>query len=165
MNNIVYGNGDITIAFTSEVINFLLHHRQKNIFASEAGGQLFARFDEGTTTIVAATGPTRLDKRFRYGFIPSRFLQRQEIQTMHASGKHFVGDWHTHPQPRPVPSSEDVASMIDCFRKSRHELMAFVMVIVGTAELPDGLYVALVGKEGVTRLDVLSHTNMVQVST
>lgn len=155
MNNIVYGNGDLTITFSGEVINLMLSHRQKSIFSTEAGGQLFATFDVGTTSIVAATGPSRLDKRSRYGFIPSRTLQRQEIRAMHAAGRHFVGDWHTHPQPRPTPSSDDVTNMIDCFRKSRHELTAFVMVIVGTAEPPDGLFVGLIREDGVTRLSIL----------
>jgi hypothetical protein len=65
-----------------------------------------------------------------------------------------VGDWHTHPQSVPSPSSADISSMVECFSKSRHELKAFLMVIVGTADLPEGLYVCLVDGNGVARLEL-----------
>lgn len=33
--------------------------------------------------------------------------------------------------------------MEDCFQKSRHQLKAFVMVIVGRAAFPEGLWVSI----------------------
>ena len=55
----------------------------------------------------------------------------------------YLGDWHTHPEREPSPSSWDLESMEDCFKKSRHQLKAFVMVIVGRAAFPEGLWVSL----------------------
>lgn len=137
-----------------DAVAAMLRHRQLRAKDPEAGGQLFARFEGNNTVIVEATGPKPRDRRARCLFIPNRWLQRQEIQTLHRSGKHFVGDWHTHPEAVPSPSGEDVAAMIDCFRKSRHELHAFIMVIVGTSESPEGLYVGLVDGSGVRQLKV-----------
>jgi integrative and conjugative element protein (TIGR02256 family) len=130
----------------------MVRRRQMNEKDNEAGGQLFAKFEENHTVIVEATEPKPLDKRARYLFIPNRWLQRQEIKTLYNQGKHFVGDWHTHPQPVPSPSADDINGMVDCFRKSRHDLKAFLMVIVGTADPPEGLFVCLVDGNGITRL-------------
>ena len=62
---------------------------------------------------------------------------------MHADGLHYVGDWHTHPDPVPLPSMTDLHSISECLIRSRHELNAFVMVIVGTAPLPEALHVSV----------------------
>ena len=144
--------GGPSVVFTDEAIGSMVRHRQKSIKDKEAGGQLFAKFEGHDAIITEATEPKCLDKRSRYGFIPSKWLQRQEIISKHRLGKHFVGDWHTHPVPVPSPSGDDKESMIDCFCKSHHELKAFLMVIVGTAEPPDNLYVCLVDSNGISRL-------------
>ena len=62
---------------------------------------------------------------------------------MHAKGFHYVGDWHTHPDPFPVPSDRDLDSISECMKRSRHDLSAFIMIIVGTAELPKALHVSV----------------------
>ncbi|WP_074669435.1 Mov34/MPN/PAD-1 family protein [Geoalkalibacter ferrihydriticus] len=144
--------GGPLVILNNEVVASLVRHRQLSAKDKEAGGQLFARFDGGNTIIVEATEPKLLDRRGRYGFLPNRLLQRQEIKARHKKGRHFVGDWHTHPQPIPSPSGEDIRSMVDCFRKSRHELKTFLMIIVGTEEPPEGLLVCLVNERGVLNL-------------
>lgn len=62
---------------------------------------------------------------------------------MFAHGLHYVGDWHTHPEDNPWPSPTDLDSIVDCVRRSRHELAGFLLVIVGRLDPPAGLYVAL----------------------
>jgi len=157
--SLVYGldSGGPAVIFYDDVIALMARYRQMTFKDKEAGGQLFARFEGGSTIIVEATEPNPLDKRARHGFIPNRWIQRLEIKSLHKRGKHFVGDWHTHPQPVPVPSGDDKRSMIECFSQSRHELKAFLMVIVGTAEPPKGLLVCLVTGEGVSRLNLISN--------
>lgn len=152
--SLVYGkeSGGPTVILTDAAVASMVRHRQVSAKSKEAGGQLFARFEGNDTFVVEATEPKPLDSRTRCLFIPNRWLQRQEIKALHLEGKHFVGDWHTHPQSVPSPSGEDINSMVECFRKSHHDLKAFLMVIVGTAELPEGLYVCLVDGNGVTRL-------------
>ena len=156
--NLVYSleAGGPSVVLTDDAIAAMIRHRQKSIKDKEAGGQLFARFEGNNTIIVEATEPKALDKRSRYGFIPSQWLQRQEIKSKYTQGKHFVGDWHTHPQQVPSPSGDDKESMIDCFRKSRHELKAFLMVIVGTADPPENLFVCLVDGSGISRLKLIA---------
>jgi len=75
--------------------------------------------------------------------MPSRRAEAREIQQLFAEGLHFVGDWHTHPQAKAAPSPCDLNSMAECYRNSTHELDAFVMVIVGTSGVPDGLWIGM----------------------
>ena len=144
------------IVLSEDVVATMLKHRQLKLKDNEAGGQLFASFEGRDTVIVEATEPKNSDMRKRYWFEPNKWIQRQEIKVKHEDGKHFVGDWHTHPQPLPSPSPDDLASIADCFWKSRHQLKAFLMIIVGTAEPPEGIIVYLVDKQGIRPLKYYS---------
>lgn len=137
------------VLITDEALAIIERFRQLGHRDGEAGGQLFAQFDGADTIICEATPPRWLDRRTRYGFLPNRWLERREIHKRYARGLHFVGDWHTHPQPIPHPSRDDVRSMTECYRQSLHDLRAFILIIVGTDPTPKGLYVALVGASAV----------------
>lgn len=149
-----------SVILTKSVIETLTRNRQLSKKDKEAGGQLFAVFESCNTIIIDATEPKMLDKRSRYGFVPSRFIQILEIKTRHKERKHFVGDWHSHPEPIPTPSVLDLNSMADCFRKSHHELLSFLMIITGTAEPPNGLYVCLVNGDGVRKLKLQTESSL-----
>jgi len=140
------------ICLSPEVLQHFHKHRQGSGKTTEVGGQLFAEFLDDRVRIVRATGPNTTDKRGWAWFNPDRRRQNAEIRRLFERGLHFVGDWHTHPEPQPNPSSLDLASMQDCFNKSRHQLKAFVMVIVGQASFPVGLWVGLHGLSAWERL-------------
>lgn len=131
------------IIFPPEVLTHFQKHRQLGGHSVEAGGQLFARFEGEQIHVVEATGPCRTDRRSRFSFLPSRKREQTDIASRYRKGLHFIGDWHTHPEDVPRPSSTDIESINDCFRKSKHELSAFVLVIVGRHAPPDGLHVSL----------------------
>lgn len=109
----------------------------------EAGGQLFASFSDGQVIVSKATGPRKSDGRFRTLYIPDRAAEQREIERWHSKGLHYVGDWHTHPSRVPFPSGADLASIRECFIKSRHHLNGFLLIVVGTAEFPRGLHLSL----------------------
>ena len=48
-------------------------------------------------------------------------------------GLHYVGDWHTHPQCIAEASGTDRDGIADLVRKSRHDLNAFVLAVIGKA--------------------------------
>lgn len=149
------------ILLSDSAITTMDTYRQTGKKDKEAGGQLFARFDGADTLIDIATSPKWLDKRARYRFEPSKWMQQREIAAMHAKGLHFVGDWHTHPEPIPQPSELDLSSMQECFVRSIHDLRAFVLVIVGTQAGPEGFYVTLIEKQAHIQLyfDERHHLN------
>lgn len=125
---------------------------RQNIRRFEAGGLLFAEFCLPTITIKEATRPHRKDKRSRYGFIPCRNIQRKLISQRFDLGFHFIGEWHTHPEDDPSPSSLDLNSMHDSFIKSKHELNFFVMIIAGSNKPGLCLWIGLHNNNGYTRL-------------
>jgi len=155
---ILPGNSS-SVVITNTALATMNRFRQIPSHAKEAGGQLFAKFHGVDTIISEATLPKWLDHRSRNGFHPNRWLQQREIYKHHTLGLHFVGDWHTHPEPIPSPSQKDIHNMVECFNQSVHELHAFVLIIIGTEPPPDGLYVATI-ERGSTHAVVLSHLKM-----
>ena len=131
-----------TLLLADHVLDYLSRYRQTRKSLSEAGA-VFATIT-GTEILVSdITGPRKSDKRFRFLYIPDRNLEQEEINNRFASGLHYVGDWHTHPEPAAKPSRQDLQSMCECVRRSTHQLNAFLLVIVGSAIGPQGLHVSL----------------------
>ena len=108
---------------------------------------MFARFTQDQIVIEIATGPRRSDRRSRFSYVPNRLAERREIARLFKLGLHYVGDWHTHPERHPNPSSTDARNLNETFRKSKHQLTALVMIIVGTCPGPKGLYVGTANGE------------------
>jgi integrative and conjugative element protein (TIGR02256 family) len=127
-------------------------HQQLRPRDTEAGGQLFGRVVENQVWVELATGPRRTDIRSRYFYQPNRRAEQGEIDHYHLQGLLFLGDWHTHPEPSPTPSSRDLESIRETFKKSVHHLNGFLLVIVGTQSLPSGLYVAVHNDREAVRL-------------
>jgi integrative and conjugative element protein (TIGR02256 family) len=125
------------------VLSHLARHQQHNDDSLEAGGQLFARFSDQQVTICSVTGPRSADRRSRYLYLPDRREEQREIDEMHRNGLHFVGDWHTHPEPVPTPSASDIRTIKEAVAKSRHHLHGFIMIVVGSGNFPEGLHVSL----------------------
>jgi len=129
------------LIFSSAVLDHLAKYRQLRSWQRESGGQLFARLALPDIVVEEATGPRRSDWRTRTTYRPNRRTEQREIAAHHAQGLHFIGDWHTHPEPLPVPSPEDAESMRDLVSRSKHALNGFVLTIVGNEALPVGLAV------------------------
>lgn len=143
------------VSFSPEVVKHFVEHRQQGKIKTEIGGQLFAEFVKNEVRVVRTTGPNATDKRGWAWFKPDQRKQNIEINELFADGLHFVGDWHTHPEREPSPSSWDLESMEDCFKKSRHQLKAFVMVIVGRAAFPEGFWVSVHRDGGFEKLELI----------
>tara|TARA_R110002012_G_scaffold111320_4_gene256246 strand:- start:202 stop:702 length:501 start_codon:yes stop_codon:yes gene_type:complete len=137
------GESGQVLTLEQNVLAHFAKWRQSDPKMPEAGGQLFGVVQGQSVELMRATGPINSDRRGRFFFIADRFAERREIITLHKSGLHYLGDWHTHPEAVPTPSGTDLSSMADLFVRSKHDLNAFLMVIVGTAEFPKGLHVSL----------------------
>ncbi len=137
------GDSGQTIRLTPALIAKFMRHRQRFRWQREAGGQLFARITGPLIEIVEATGPRPTDQRGRYHYHPDKWAEQHEIDDRFTGGLHFVGDWHTHAQRQPEPSSTDLRSIAEMVQRSRHDLNGFVLVVLGTADPPEGLYLAV----------------------
>lgn len=135
--------GFMSVSISADVVDHLRQHRQLGNEVPEAGGQLFATVNKAVWRIAKATGPRKSDWRTRFGFRPDRSAERKEIREFFKNGLHYVGDWHTHPEARPVASGEDLRSMNELVTRSQHELPGFLMIIVGTNSDESGLWLSL----------------------
>ena len=141
-----------SVLFTDEVLKQFRKSRQRWRWSKMTGGQLFARLTNSNIEVCKATVTRTKDRRGRFFFLPDRKEENKEIQSCFLDGLHYVGDWHTHPQELPTPSQEDLNSIAECFKKSKHELKAFLLVIVGISEPPQGLWVGWHDGNSTTRL-------------
>ncbi|WP_322046637.1 Mov34/MPN/PAD-1 family protein [Paraburkholderia sp. J67] len=137
------------VELADEVLETLNRHRQLESISPEAGGQLFARFEADRMRILRATEPTLKSRRGRTYFWPSRRDEQREIESLYAEGLHYVGDWHSHPEPYPEPSSDDIEKIEGIYAKSKHDLNCIVMLIVGTSDEPEGIWFGSASKAGV----------------
>ncbi len=131
------------IVFSDKVLEHFALYQQRHRNDAEAGGQLFARLTRYEIYVEVATGPRKNDKRSRFGYAAQPGEEQKEIDLLFSAGLHFVGDWHTHPEMKPRPSTTDLATIGSCSFKSKHRLAAFMLVIVGQGTIPDCLHVSL----------------------
>jgi integrative and conjugative element protein (TIGR02256 family) len=131
------------LILAGSVVEHFLKHQQRRWYQREAGGQLFATISAGNITVLEVTGPRKTDRRSRYSYVADRDAERLEIQQKYRDGFHYVGDWHTHPEPVPTPSALDLESIQECVNRSQHGLNAFVLIIVGNGKLPNALHVMI----------------------
>ena len=160
-------SGQMLFICSSVVLHMLKHQQVRR--AAEAGGQLFGRITDGSICVEEATGPRVNEVRSRYSYRPNRSQEQAEIDDFFRRDLMFLGDWHTHPESKPKPSGTDLGSMQDCFARSRHNLSAFLLLIVGTGSLPSGLYGSLHNRSEVLELkfkaDSVCAAHLVQCTT
>jgi integrative and conjugative element protein (TIGR02256 family) len=132
-----------TVVITDAVLAYFAKHRQLQWHQAEAGGQLFAEVSPTAILIRKATGPRKTDRRTRTTYQGDRRAEQREIQVQHRHNLHYVGDWHTHPTARPVPSARDLATVREIATQSAHSLNALLLIIVGTDSAPEGICAVL----------------------
>ena len=150
------------VILTDAVLEHFRRHQQQRKKDTEAGGQLFGRIQEKIITIEEATGPRRSDIRSRCSYIPDRKAEQREINDRFPSGLHFIGDWHTHPEPIPYPSGTDLDNMRECVKKSRRAVSGFLLIIVGTAPLPIGIHPSLHDGKATLLLTIQNESSTIQ---
>ena len=106
---------------------------------SEAGGVLLGRYIRGTSDVVvdSVTQPSSSDRRERFRFFRARKPHQEQVDAAWATSygtRVYLGEWHTHPVPEPVPSQID---LFDWRRKlfvDRFDRYLFFL-IAGTSEV------------------------------
>jgi integrative and conjugative element protein (TIGR02256 family) len=132
----------VTVRFGQGVLKMFDDHRQRGWFKREAGGQLFAKVDGDVWQVINASGPKPQDRRGRFHFWPDRRSEQMDINSQHALGLEYVGDWHTHPEKVPRPSESDLFSIGNVVRESTFLTPGLILCIVGLEAFPEGLHVS-----------------------
>jgi len=142
------------LELSPQVLNHFDKHKQKKWLSCEAGGQLFAEIIEKPfrIRITEVTGPRKTDRRSVFGYVPDRDAEKVEIAERYLRNIDFVGDWHTHPQKIPIPSSTDESSMFEMVQQSNYDLPGLLMIIIGQSIFPEGIHVSFYSKASSVRL-------------
>jgi integrative and conjugative element protein (TIGR02256 family) len=92
------------------VLEVFKQHIQRRLTDNEAGGLLLGSVHGENLSILEATAPTALDKRLRYFFERLSFghssIAKKRWRESQGSVR-YLGEWHTHPEDVPHPSSLD----------------------------------------------------------
>lgn len=148
MSGHVFKFKGLDVEIAPDAFEAMVSHRQNGFFSREAGGQMFARLTPGKWIIEVATGPRQGDRRGRFHFWPNRKAEQDEINTYFKQGLDFVGDWHTHPENCPRPSSADYRSVENLVCESTHELPGMLMCSIGRNDPPQGIWMSLHLRDG-----------------
>lgn len=128
------------IEFPPVIQEHFQRYQQTGKKDKEAGGQLFWKYaDDGHILVGAITGPRPTDKRTRTGYKADHKQEQFEIDHYYDEGLYLLGDWHTHPEPVASPSSLDIAAIRQIYRSSKNPGPGFLLAIVGTRRLEEGL--------------------------
>jgi len=126
----------------------------------EAGGILLGReiIGSGDYVVDGLTEPMSDDRRRRRSFFRTIRLHQQKVSKVwHDSGgtRNYLGEWHTHPESCPSPSSIDLQDWRLRIRQPGLQTRFVVFLIVGTKEM-----VAWVGNCRQQALDRLGRRNL-----
>lgn len=127
------------IQIGEEVLATLRSFAQHAPDALEAGGILLGRYlrDGHDLVVDEVTPPQPSDVRTRFTFDRNGEHQRfinEAWERSHGTCA-FLGDWHTHAEPAPTPSSVDIENWKRMLREDIADDQACFFVIVGQREI------------------------------
>jgi integrative and conjugative element protein (TIGR02256 family) len=128
-----------TIRLEPAVLEYVYKHRQLNSSSTEAGGQLFGIVSADEIRVVLATGPYRGDERGRYDYRSNPMAAQKAVERQAKAGLLYLGEWHTHAEDRPSASGSDMDAMRRLLVRSKLNVNALLMLIVGRSSELNGL--------------------------
>lgn len=120
--------GGLVIVETS-VLKTLDKYRQFYRNQSEQGGVFIGEVRIPHIIITHVTEPGPSDLATRFGFVRKKqHHQRTVDQLWLTSGGYltYLGEWHTHPEPNPLPSAIDLSSWRKGLPNDRTSIVAII---------------------------------------
>jgi integrative and conjugative element protein (TIGR02256 family) len=118
------------VAVCATVLDKIDHYSRAPENMTEAGGILIGCYRGSHIEITECSGPLRCDSRSKLRFDRDD-PGHQELAKMRwkESGRvlTFVGEWHTHPEPSPTPSSIDLKTWREVARKNSMASTVFLI--------------------------------------
>lgn len=134
---LVFGDPQLNnglILLESEALIVVLRHRQLTAQAPESGGILLGYRRGLHLHVTHATSPGPKDRAARVSFERKDPTHQNQARQAWEASNHtidYLGEWHTHPEAMPSPSSTDRRAWDEILGR-RKELYAFI--IAGTLE-------------------------------
>lgn len=128
------------VLISEQALRAMVSHRQVGRRAMEGGGVLLGRMILSCDDVVIddVTTPSSADKRRRFFFWRSpRPAQRRVVEAWRESDHtvNYLGEWHTHPEEAPHPSSRDRSDWLRILGRARFEQDYLFFLIVGTEQI------------------------------
>ncbi|MBX9600039.1 MAG: Mov34/MPN/PAD-1 family protein [Bryobacteraceae bacterium] len=118
----------------------LIARRQLNDSTPEAGGIILGRLivDSEDVVIDEVVGPLQGDRGSRFTFFRPKDRAQKIVEVAWESSrgtKVYLGEWHTHPENDPSPSSQDLRNWRGILRNARYEQDSLLFLIAGRANM------------------------------
>lgn len=129
--------GARVVAIGDEASSVFQRFRQSGALDVEAGGVLLGRIIRlsGDIVVDVAVEPDRSDQRSRFRFRRKRAAAQLRVsqEWERSDGTRiYLGEWHTHAEPIPTPSSLDRREWLRLAVETRYEQERLLFIIVGT---------------------------------
>ena len=123
-------------SFSPELLQCLKRWQQTCPYSNEAGGVLlgFIDADTGGMLVERITQPSVGDLRTRKSFFRGKQHQKEAEAWHRTTGRRGtqLGLWHTHPEPKPIPSPTDQNDLCKVMATAAYDSNGLVYMIVGT---------------------------------
>jgi len=137
----------MNVHISKSVMNIIENYKQFKKNDNEAGGILFGQIMENNVYIMKASTPNKFDKASRYSFVCNKDAAQIiiDFEFKNSGGKTiYFGEWHTHPENKPTPSSIDINMIKSQFFKNKINEPFLFLLIQG---ITDVYFVLFDGKE------------------
>ena len=131
--------GKLTI--TDNVLETMYDSAQMEKKDLEAGGMFIGHHPRDSEDIILdrLTTPQPADHRTRNRFCRNQAAHQLLLNMewkLSGEKRTYVGEWHTHPEPKPTPSQLDRKSWTKAIRETAFHGPGLVFIIVGTRVVP-----------------------------
>lgn len=109
----------------------------------ENGGVLMGSIFDDRIEILRISVPTPFDRCNRYGFVRDKRSAKLFIdyEFINSNGKIiYLGEWHTHPEDYPTPSSQDKKMIREQYKENVFDEKFLLMLILGRKNIYLGVY-------------------------
>lgn len=142
--------GALFVKISGEVLKKMKTFIQDENHKPEAGGILIGHYLENNNfSITDVSIPSELDKASRFNFTRSKKNAQKIINKIFEESlgkKIYLGEWHTHPEDYPSPSSLDKKSILRQINGNELNSNIIFMIIFGRK----GFYISQIEKTGIT---------------
>lgn len=132
MNTWKVPGGNQLVYLQQQPLEVFGRYIQDGADSKEAGGILLGHVRGDHLEIIEATEPSTWDRRFRYLFERMTFFHHRLAMKRWSDSQgliRYVGEWHTHPQDHPIPSSIDLHEwqILAADRRDERPLLALIV--------------------------------------
>lgn len=108
---------------------------------------------DGAVHVTDVAGPHANDKRKRHEVVLDHNNCINVIEEKFNSGLHFVGYWHTHPEPIPTLSPLDCKSFVKNIDLGDLEIQRMIAIVIGTSNSERAISAYMIDNLSVTKLE------------